>query len=187
MARAIPFIVASALQLSSYHLAAAAFPRRGSAQAREWLSQIWIAAKRTLPFKQQVRWVLEQLLDAHQEAHSLAAVDDAVVVGERDIHHRPDDDFFVPHDRAPLDCMHAQNADLGRVEDRRRHQRAVNTAIGDRESAAGQLRQRQRAVLGPGRQIDDRFLDVGKGLLVGVARTTGTTSPSSTPTAMPMS
>ena len=39
--------------------------------------------------------ILDAFLDAHQEAHRLAAVDDPVVVGQREIHHRPDHDLAV--------------------------------------------------------------------------------------------
>ena len=54
----------------------------------------------------------------HQELHGLAAVDDAVVVGQRHVHHRTHDDLAVHGHRALLDLVHAEDAALGRVEDR---------------------------------------------------------------------
>ena len=46
----------------------------------------------------------------------------AVIVGQCQVHHRPDDDLAVDHDRSILDLVHAEDAGLRRVEDRRRHQ-----------------------------------------------------------------
>ena len=50
------------------------------------------------------------------------------------------DDLVVDDDRPFLDGVHAQDAALRRVEDRRRQQRAEDPAVGDRERAAGQSR-----------------------------------------------
>ena len=84
-----------------------------------------------LALQQQRLRVLDQFLDAHQELHRLAAIDDAVVVGEREVHHRADHDLAVERDRALLDLVHAEDADLRRVEDRRGEQRAEDAAVGD--------------------------------------------------------
>jgi hypothetical protein len=54
--------------------------------------------------------VLDRLLDAHQECHRLAPVDDAMVVGERQIHHRAHDHRSVARDRTLLDAVHAEDA-----------------------------------------------------------------------------
>ena len=61
----------------------------------------------------------KRVLDVHQEGHGLLAVDDAVVVGQREIHHRPRHDLAVADHGALLDAVHAENAGLRRVEDRR--------------------------------------------------------------------
>ena len=90
--------------------------------------------------------LLDAFLDPHQESHCFAAVDNAVVVGEGDVHHRPDLDLVADGDRAPRDLVHAEDAGLRRVEDRRRHQRAVDAAIGDREGAAGEVLDRELPV-----------------------------------------
>src|SRR5262245_4723414 len=64
--------------------------------------------RRLLHFQQQSFGVLDALLDAHQEADRLAAVDQAVVVGQRQVHHRTDDDLVLDDDGALLDGVHAQ-------------------------------------------------------------------------------
>src|SRR5690606_15371880 len=83
--------------------------------------------------------VLDGLLDALEERHALAAVDDAVVVRERDVHHGPHDHLTVAHDGALLDRVHAEDARLRGVHDRRREQRAEHAAVADRERAALEL------------------------------------------------
>jgi hypothetical protein len=47
-----------------------------------------------LPFQQQPLRILDQLFDLHQKLHRLASVDDAVVVAERHVHHRADDQLL---------------------------------------------------------------------------------------------
>ena len=64
--------------------------------------------------------VLDRLLDMHQEGDGFFAVDQAVVVGEREIHHRPGHDLAVAHHRPLLDPVHAENARLRRIQDRGR-------------------------------------------------------------------
>src|SRR3712207_7287476 len=44
-----------------------------------------------------------------EEGHGLAAVDDAVVVGQGEIHHRPHRHLALVHDRPVLDAVHAQD------------------------------------------------------------------------------
>ena len=66
----------------------------------------------------------------------LFPVDDPVIVGEGQIHHGADDDLIVDDDGPLDDVVHAQDAALGRVEDRGREERAEDAAIGDGERAA---------------------------------------------------
>ena len=49
--------------------------------------------------RREPRRILQRFLDAHEEGHRLLAVDDAVIVGEREIHHRAD--FDLAADRRP--------------------------------------------------------------------------------------
>ena len=113
--------------------------------------------------------ILDAFLDAHQEGHGLAAVDDAVIVGERQIHHRPDLDLVADRHRPLLDLVHAEDAGLRRVQDRRRHQRAVDAAVGDGEGAAGQLLDGELAVARPLAELGDLLLDLGEAQLIGIA------------------
>ena len=53
-----------------------------------------------------------------KEGHGLAPVDDPVVIGQRQIHHRADHNLVVDHHGALLDLVHAENAGLRRVQDR---------------------------------------------------------------------
>ena len=48
-----------------------------------------------LDFQQHATWVLDAFLDSLQERDSFTAIDDAVVVGQRDVHHRGNDDLTV--------------------------------------------------------------------------------------------
>ena len=109
-------------------------------------------------------------LQPHQEGHRLLAVDDAVIVGERQIHHRPDLDLAVHRHRTLHDVVHAQNARLRRVQDRRRHQRAVGAAVGDGEGAALHLVHGQGAVARRLAQGRDALLNARQRQRVGVAQ-----------------
>ncbi|MPL74173.1 hypothetical protein SDC9_19983 [bioreactor metagenome] len=119
--------------------------------------------------QQQAARVFQRFLDADEEGHGALAVDDAVIVAQRQIHHRADHDLAVHHDRAILDLVHAEDARLRRVQDRRGHQRAVDAAVRDGEGAALHFRHGQLAVTGALALLGDRLLDVGKRHLVGVA------------------
>ena len=48
-----------------------------------------------LQIHQQPPWVFDQLFDPHKEGYSTFAVDDPVVVAERDVHHRPDHNLSI--------------------------------------------------------------------------------------------
>ena len=87
-------------------------------------------------FQQHPRRVFDRFFDALEERDGLAAVDEAVVVGEGDVHHRADDDLAFAGDGAVLNGVHAEDAALGRIDDRRREERAEDAAVGDRERAA---------------------------------------------------
>lgn len=63
--------------------------------------------RRRLAFEQQRLGVFKQFLDAHEETYGLAAVDDAVVVGQREIHHRAYHDLTFDHDGPFFNLMHA--------------------------------------------------------------------------------
>ena len=75
------------------------------------------AANTGLNLQHQPCWVFQQFFQPHQEADRLLAVDQAMIIAERDIHHRPDLDLVAHGHRALLDGVHAQDAALWRVED----------------------------------------------------------------------
>src|SRR5581483_12320683 len=58
--------------------------------------------------QQEAPRVLQVLLDPHQEGYGVTAIDDAVVVAERQVHDRPRHDLAVAHDRLLLDAVHAE-------------------------------------------------------------------------------
>ena len=79
-----------------------------------------------------------------QEPARVRAVDQAVVVGQREVDHRPDRDRVVAvrvgdHDRPLHDQADTQDADLRRRDDRRVEQRALAAEVGQRERGAEQL------------------------------------------------
>ena len=92
-----------------------------------------------------------------------------MVIGEGQIHHGADLDLAADHHGPLLDLVHAQNARLGRVQDRRRHQRTIDAAIGDGEGAALHLLQLQGAVAGALAEVGDGLLDLGEAHAVRVA------------------
>ena len=47
--------------------------------------------------------IFDEFLDLDEELHRLEAVDDAMVVAERHVHHRPDDDLSILRDGTLLD------------------------------------------------------------------------------------
>src|SRR3546814_3926117 len=100
--------------------------------------------------------------DLDQEQHRVLAVDDAVVVAQRDVHHRRGDDLAVLDDGALFDRVHPEDRRLRRVDDRGRHQRTEGAAVGDGEGAALQVLELE-ATLARGLGIAvDAPLDVGE-------------------------
>src|SRR6478672_11628952 len=106
--------------------------------------------------------VFQRILDGDEEQHRLAAVDDAVVVREREVVHRPHHDLAVLDYGSVLRGVHAQDGRLRRVDDRRREHRAEYAAVGNGERAPGELLDTELAVLGALAEIADLFLDLGE-------------------------
>ena len=70
----------------------------------------------------------------------IGAVDEPVVVAERDVAHRPDRNRIVDHDRALLDRADAEDRDLRLIDQRQPVQRAKDPGVGDGERARPALR-----------------------------------------------
>src|SRR5690606_16633205 len=113
----------------------------------------------TSKVEQQTLRVFQNILHAHKEGHGLLAIDDAVIIGEREIHHRADFDLAANDDRAFLDLVHTENARLRRIQDRRGHERTIDTTIGDGEGTALQILKLQGTVACAPTKIVDRLLD----------------------------
>src|SRR5687767_13517067 len=89
-----------------------------------------------LAFKQERLGVFYELFDADQEADGFGAVYDAVVVGERKVHHGAYHDLAFYDHGAVLDLVHPEYRDLRHGEDGRRDERAEDATVGDGERAA---------------------------------------------------
>src|SRR5882757_7480300 len=122
-----------------------------------------------LQIQYQPRRILQAFLDADQERHRFLAVDDAVIIGQCQIHHRADLDLAGDRDRAVLYLVHAENGGLRRVQDRRRHQRTIDAAIGNGEGAALHLVDLELAVARAPSEIGDALFDLGDRFAIAVA------------------
>src|SRR5262245_39224564 len=71
-------------------------------------------------FEQNPRRILEQPLDVPEKSDRFAAVDDAVVVSQRHVHHRPNDNLSFSDNGSFLNRVHPKDAALRRVDDRGR-------------------------------------------------------------------
>lgn len=67
---------------------------------------------RGLEIKHKTRWILQRFFDTDKECYSFLAINNAMVIGKRQIHHRPNLDFSTHRHWPLLDLMHAQNARL---------------------------------------------------------------------------
>ena len=111
----------------------------------------------------------DSFLDGDEEGDGLFAVDEPVVVGEGEIHHRPDLHLAIDGDRTRLDRVHAEDGGLGRVEDRRGKDGAVDAAVGDGEDAAFEIGQGKFSFAGALGDLGEGLFDPGQVELVAVA------------------
>src|SRR5690349_13336095 len=69
--------------------------------------------------KLKIQWQLLRVLDAlfnfDQKGHGFFPVDQAVVVAQRQIHHRPNLDFSFDRDGSRHDLVHPENSALGEI------------------------------------------------------------------------
>src|SRR5690625_4438826 len=113
--------------------------------------------------------ILQGFLDADEEGDRFLAVDNAMIVAERQIHHRADHDLTADDHRAFLNLVHSKNAGLRRVQNGRGHERSVDPAIRDSEGAALHVIERQLAVARLLPEFRNPLLDPGKAHSVGIA------------------
>ncbi|KAF1856457.1 hypothetical protein Lal_00048580, partial [Lupinus albus] len=129
---------------------------------------VWLATD--LDVQQQTSRVFQQVLDGHQEADGFLAIDQTVIVGQSQVHHRADDHLAVYRHGTLDDVVHAEDGGLRRVDDRGRHHRAEGTAVGDGEGATGHLVDGQLALTGLLAEGGDAVLDFGQAHQLGVAQ-----------------
>ena len=104
-----------------------------------------------------------------REARGERAVDDAVVVGERQRDHQPRHELAPVPDRLHRRARDAEDRDLGRVDDRREARAAEAAEGGDRERPARHVRRAELALARLARQLGELARDVEEALLVDVA------------------
>src|SRR5579859_4506236 len=111
-----------------------------------------------LYFQQHSRRGFDRVLDALEERHGFAAIHDAMIIGQRHIHHRADHHIAFARDRAVLNGVEAEDSALGRVHNGRGEQGTINAAIADGEGATLQFLRLEFVVTGAlGKIADGNF------------------------------
>src|SRR5262249_30232122 len=98
------------------------------------------------------------------------SIHDAVIVGQGEIHHRPDDDFAIAGDRPVFDRMKSEDTALRGIDDWSGQHRAVYTAVADGECSALQLVDFELVLLSTVGKIGDRFFYFCKGHVFDIAQ-----------------
>src|SRR5262245_50974947 len=125
--------------------------------------------ERSSHFQQEALGSLDTLLDAYQKADRLAAVNEAMIIGQGHVHHGPDHHLIVDGDGTLLNGVHPKDAALRRIEDRCAQETAEDSAIGDGESTSLKIVDSDLALAGLLRQRRDVLLDLGEALAIDVA------------------
>src|SRR5260221_8574622 len=76
---------------------------------------------------------LQPPLHRAEEARGDEAVQDAMVEGERHVHHVADGDGVVDHDGTLDDRIHRENTRVGLIDDRHRYESAEHAGVVDRK------------------------------------------------------
>ena len=77
--------------------------------------------------------MFEHFLDSMNHGRGVIPIDKAMVEGRRQVHHQSHLYLAVENDRAFNSAVHADNADLRRVDDRRRGDTAQFAKTGNRD------------------------------------------------------
>jgi len=96
--------------------------------------------------EEHLSWVLNALLDLSEEEDSLSAVDDAMVIGQGDVHDWTSLNLAASDNGAHLGGVHAEDSGLRHVDDRSSHHGAEDATVGDGEGATGKVFQSNLAV-----------------------------------------
>eukprot|EP00050_Salpingoeca_kvevrii_P016586 m.56840 g.56840 ORF g.56840 m.56840 type:complete len:307 (+) comp7036_c0_seq1:1183-2103(+) len=113
--------------------------------------------------------ILDKLLDGFQEGYRLTAINQAMVVGQSDVHHVANDNLAVDGNRALEDAVHAEDAGLGWVDDGSAHERAKDAAVADGKGATIHVLNRKIAVARLEAEVGELALDIDKAHLFDVA------------------
>src|SRR6266513_2753023 len=90
----------------------------------------------SLYFEQHSGRILDGLFDATEAGDRLASINEAVIVGERYVHHRPNHHVSIASHGPFLNGVQAEDTALRRIDDGGGKQRAINPAVADGEGAA---------------------------------------------------
>src|SRR5271163_452407 len=112
--------------------------------------------------------VLERVLHFPHELVSHRSVDDAVIVGKREIHHGADRDRIINHNRALLDRAQPENRDVRLVDYRKAEEAAEGAGVRNRKRALGYFLGLQFLRARAFRQVVERTGDAEEVLLFGV-------------------
>src|SRR5436190_23714903 len=112
--------------------------------------------------------LLQSILERLQESSGVGAVDQPMIVAEREIAHRPDRDHVVNDDHALVNAADAEDCHLRLADDRQAEQRTKDSGAGDRERAALYLFRLELLVAGTMREIFNRAAQTEHVALVGV-------------------
>ncbi len=126
-------------------------------------------ARRGSKIQRQFFRVFDAFLHFDEESDCFFPIDGAMIVAERQIHHRAD--FYFPvHGNGPrYDFVHAENPALRRIQDRRREERSVHATVRDREITTLQIFNLQFSFARCRGVIGNVALQIGKTFLVRIA------------------
>src|SRR5260370_39737945 len=83
----------------------------------------------TLEIQRQLLWVLDAFFHFNQKRHGFLAINRAMIVTEREIHHRAHFHFAIDRDCTRHNFVHTENSALGLIHNGRAQERAVNAAV----------------------------------------------------------
>ena len=96
--------------------------------------------------EQELLGVLNAFLDLPEEQDGLTTVNDAMVVGQGNVHDRASNDRRTLNDGAQLGCMHTENGALRHVHDGCAHHAAEDATVSDGEGTAREILKRNLAI-----------------------------------------
>ena len=114
--------------------------------------------------------ILDKLFDRDEEGNGLFAVDQAVIVGEGEVHHRPNFHLIPDGDRALLDGMKTEDGGLGWIEDGSGENGSVDATIRDGEDATEQVGEREFSVARPGGDRTQSLFETSEVELIAIAQ-----------------